>query len=161
MDLTDFYHLLSMFRYFFPYKHWGFLLPCWIPFVGNRLDFLVSTRIHGRFSILLPRFPMFYKEKVMKRDAGVAETFAKMVMCTQAQGCKEMGDFNSFQNLSCFFNHKFLGGTLDWGSESDQLQATLGQTCSSTRWTMVPTSWASLGAAGRQSFTQCGLLMLG
>ena len=38
---------------------------------------------------------MFYKEKVMKRDAGEAETLLpKFVMWTKAQGCKEMGDFN-------------------------------------------------------------------
>ena len=44
---------------------------------------------------------MYYKGKVMKGDAGVAETFAHQN--GDVNRCKAMGDFNSFQNLSCFF----------------------------------------------------------
>ena len=67
---------------------------------------------------------MYYKGKVMKGDAGVAETFAHQN--GDVNRCKAMGDFNSFQNLSCFFflRRNFWGGTLDPGSESDHLQAT-------------------------------------
>ena len=51
---------------------------------------------------------MYYKGKVMKGDAGVAETFAHQN--GDVNRCKAMGDFNSFQNLSCFFFYAEISG---------------------------------------------------